>query len=552
MATNPAEDYNTSSAERKQRFSQLFSALGISNSVDNSEDNKQRWNIFKNQIVDSAETYQTWYNAIVGMAPQLIPALITATRFGAGGTLKEVAEIARAFLMCVKAEWINTVKLQQFNILGTTLQAFSEANTNPQEREMELSFLLEEFLESNIAEFFFGNTQSPRAPPPPEVKEEETKEDMTEDNSKFNKRRRNQDESITQNEAERTKRTKVKPSKAKAATPPPPPVPEFEMEGDQNLNINLQSNNKKKTPKRTRGDEAQDTDTKPAKPQAFTFQRAGQDGQQQAADDEEAPQYLTFRSGIRVNLNKLTADQRYQTRDRDLPVATQRELAVLSGESGIPNQNRPVPMRRNTAAGGERRTNPRAAPAPTVQEEGASQRQTPRPVYEGGNLTNWQDFLPESKQKTTGKRQPKKEKKHFVVVIGRDWIQHWNYPLNSEETEPQMSLATAINKAKTDANYMISNTTRFQDSERVFGRRILLTTEAYNRKPNDILPQDILKYGAWGVHEVTASMGNLDTRHLRELVWEDGMRFWNISKFVADAKVKEPSRLTRDRMITKG
>lgn len=54
------------------------------------------------------------------------------------------------------------------------------------------------------------------------------------------------------------------------------------------------------------------------------------------------------------------------------------------------------------------------------------------------------------------------------------------------------------------------------------------------------------------VHELTSSIGNLDTRNLRNLTWVDGMRYWNISKMVADAKVKKPSYITRDRMMTKG
>jgi hypothetical protein len=177
---------------------------------------------------------------------------------------------------------------------------------------------------------------------------------------------------------------------------------------------------------------------------------------------------------------------------------------------------------------------------------------------------NWEQFMPgndqgKSKKKLTSRRKdaspkvpraPKKVKKVLTDVQADDYLQCWNYELNVEQTEPVMGLANAMRKANQDSNFRILKASDQKDGERYWGRRLLLKSEFYNTPPKDVKPEHVLKDGAFGVHEATASLTSVDPRNLRRLVWNSGMRFWNISKLVHDAHEGKPKAyLTRENLI---
>jgi hypothetical protein len=92
-----------------------------------------------------------------------------------------------------------------------------------------------------------------------------------------------------------------------------------------------------------------------------------------------------------------------------------------------------------------------------------------------------------------------------------------------------IGLANAMHKANQDANFRILKASDQKDGERYWGRRLLLKSEFYNTPPSEVKPEHVLKDGAFGVHEVTTGITYVDLEISRCLVWNSGVRFWNIS-----------------------
>jgi hypothetical protein len=93
-------------------------------------------------------------------------------------------------------------------------------------------------------------------------------------------------------------------------------------------------------------------------------------------------------------------------------------------------------------------------PTPEVPKESA-----PIPSdweqYMPGNDQGKSKKKPTSRRKTLSPRALKKVKKIFTDVQADDYLQCWNYELNSQQTEPVMGLANAMRKANQDSNFRI-------------------------------------------------------------------------------------------------
>lgn len=183
---------------------------------------------------------------------------------------------------------------------------------------------------------------------------------------------------------------------------------------------------------------------------------------------------------------------------------------------------------------------PSFAAEPEEPEEPISQQSIPTPSAQPEVPKKKQTRKPKTATATAKKKEPKEAKKEkksrekidrskIETITGAvDWMQWFEIPLNTSETEPSLGLEAAIKKAKEDQIFKIIRSDQIKSGERFFGRRLILKTEFYKQVPDTLDKEMVLRTASFGVHECTEALPKTEIKNLRTLVWKDNHRFWNI------------------------